>query len=58
MPRLCEKDRRFVHQSRVGRFGNDEYVLNAVGPVIHSQCANTRLTGEIKPKASGELHAM
>ncbi|WP_214476664.1 DUF2235 domain-containing protein [Mesorhizobium sp. dw_380] len=42
--------------ARVGRFGNDEYVLNAVEPVIPGQCANTTLTAEIKPKASGELY--
>lgn len=42
--------------ARVSRFGNDEYVLNAVEPVIPGQCANTKLTAEIKPKASGELY--
>ncbi|MGX5828074.1 DUF2235 domain-containing protein [Mesorhizobium sp. 43Arga] len=42
--------------ARVGRFGNDEYVLNAVEPVVPGQCANMKLTAEIKPKASGELY--
>lgn len=42
--------------ARVSRFGNDEYVLNAVEPVIPGQCANMKLTAEIKPKASGELY--
>ncbi|MBN9217623.1 MAG: DUF2235 domain-containing protein [Mesorhizobium sp.] len=42
--------------ARVGRFGNDEYVLNAVEPVIPGQCANMKLAAEIKPKTSGELY--
>ncbi|WP_137935043.1 T6SS phospholipase effector Tle1-like catalytic domain-containing protein [Mesorhizobium comanense] len=42
--------------ARVGRFGNDEYVLDAVEPVIPGDCTNAKLTAEIKPKASGELY--
>ncbi|TPM30848.1 DUF2235 domain-containing protein [Mesorhizobium sp. B2-3-4] len=42
--------------ARVGRFGNDEYVLNPVGPTTLGKCLNMKLTAEIKPKASGELY--
>ncbi|WP_027059750.1 DUF2235 domain-containing protein [Mesorhizobium loti] len=42
--------------ARVGRFGNDEYALDPVGPTTLGKCLNMRLTAEIKPKASGELY--
>ncbi|MBE1710917.1 DUF2235 domain-containing protein [Mesorhizobium japonicum] len=42
--------------ARIGRFGNDEYALDPVGPTTLGKCLNMRLTAEIKPKNSGELY--
>lgn len=42
--------------ARIGRYGNDEYVLNSVDPAATSTCMNDKLRAEIKPKTSGELY--
>jgi uncharacterized protein (DUF2235 family) len=42
--------------ARIGKYGNDEYVLNPVEPTVAGTCLNDELRAEIKPKASGELY--
>lgn len=42
--------------ARVGRFGNEEYVLDPVDVTLPKDCSNTILVAEIKPKMSGELY--
>jgi hypothetical protein len=46
----------FKPVARIGRFGNDEIVLDAAQPVARAACSVDTLTAYLQPQSSGELY--